>query len=292
MTHIAVVVIDIVSVMIFVAGFVLLLVSWQRIKRRNKAVPHIWIRWRRVFVGVMVPLSLIAVILTVLSVYVWPVEQSVNVQQAELVKGKVVDLTLAHGSGNPCYYENEFPLTGLCLAPSIGWDSHGRTVQISTRTGYRLRDEAALHLGESEVIEGLGRVTLVAFEDLHGSQGVRLLVVPDETSTWLVVKSANIPQSELAKGQVVDVRFDQPTFLDALSTRVSARFADSKYYAGLDTGTVSVKFSRDYPLDDVSVSLRLGESERVEGVGTVTLVAFENIDWEQGFKLLIVPEST
>jgi hypothetical protein len=278
-------------IIIACVGFVLfvVLIGWVAILiATRQGHTRVWVRWRNAFVGVLV-----VVFVMIIGIFVWsyvsaiPLNETASVPSSELAKGKVVDLRLAEGSGNPCSYEDEFPLTGLCIGYSRRLDPRGQTVRISTS-----QEGVSLGLGESEQMDGLGVVTLVAFEDLDGFQGARLLVVPDSSSTWLVVRDAGVPQSELDEGRVVDVRFDECAYVDALSMCVSARFADSKYYAGLDTGTVSVKFSRDFPLDDVSVSLCLGESERVEGVGVVTLVAFENIDWEQGFKLLIVPEST
>jgi hypothetical protein len=256
---------------------------WLKDRHGHVAYGRRWVcRWV-VFLVVFVVAAGLFVAINVTFYDYPPVEGSMSVSEAELAEGKVVDAYVVEGSANPCDDGRILSNTWLCVdSLSRGSSVEDASVNING---------VSFHLGESEEVEDLGRVTLLAFENHGGGQYVRLLVVPDEFSTWLVVKSANIPQSVLDEGDVVDVRFDQPTYVGELSMSVSAVFVDPRFGEG-NTGTVVVGFSRDYPLDDVSVSLRLGESKHVDGVGTVTLVAFEDLDWDQGFKLLIVPYDT
>jgi hypothetical protein len=265
-----------------------LIVSWSSSREKGVKVSLAWVRWRNALVVVVASLTLIVVaagLFVAINVMLDnppPVEESVSVSEAELAKGKVVDVEVPPANIPPCRMKEEGPTTNLCVYSKLQSDSLGWGV----RVGIPYSDETVLHLGESKKINRLGTVTLLAFENQGGGQYVRLLVVPDESSTWMVVKSANIPQSELDKGMVVDVRVGENDFPGSRVEHIRAVMGD-------DIGTLeSGVFVLYGSFGKQRVSLRLGESKQVDGLGTVTLVAFEDLDWDQGFRLLIVPDGT
>jgi hypothetical protein len=228
-------------------------------------------------VGIVFLVFIVVIVIGVIVVNI-PVQQTADIPQSELAKGKVVD----------CQLGGQILIGHLGVSPELGNDNNGRSVILFTKEG-----TMSLHLGETKSIRTAGSVTLVAFEVWQGAQAVKLLIVPDASSTWITLKSSNIPASQLAKGKVAnlklgsqDLPFDSSNDSGATFSVGSVLIPDK---AGQMTVSVDV-FDSSGTL--IRADLHLGEARAFDGVGIVQLVAFTQIDWDQAVKLLVIPERT
>jgi hypothetical protein len=201
-----------------------------------------------------------------------------DVPQSVLDKGEVV--TARFNTQVIMKYSTGDSHSRIAVGPYLRSDAEGAYASFLGGVGTSL-NIFTLHLGETKTLSGggIGSVTLLAFPP----GGVKLLLVPRQYP--LVKESVSVPGSELSKGKVLDVKVGSRVHVDGGDT-----YEDSLTVyrpLGSDKGGVTVSVGAG---GNSVVSIHLGEAKDFDGFGSVTVLAFEEVDGVQGVRLLVVPE--